>query len=175
MLPCNREPERTHDVSGRQTAISTRLWQSQSQTMGGRRSRHWGGPGRPCGADARSPYRRTSRPAWLRPTSRETNLAAVRRFTGQWSAPTFLKRKGKRNEGTRTKNKENKAREAQNGFVFESLRATRGTQPGPAASGTPELSSMTHNPQPPVCQTRDRSRVRSAKTKTRPGNTIQSE
>jgi len=35
--------------------------------MGGRRSRHWCGPG----------------------FSRETKLAAVRRFTGQWGAPTF--------------------------------------------------------------------------------------
>jgi hypothetical protein len=41
--------------------------------MGGRRSRYWCGPG----------------------IFRETKKAPGRGFTGQWSAPTFLKRKGK--------------------------------------------------------------------------------
>ncbi len=40
--------------------------------MGGRRSRYWCGPG----------------------IFRETKKAPGRGFTGQWSAPTFLKRKG---------------------------------------------------------------------------------
>ena len=45
----------------------------QFKTMGGRRSRYWCGPG----------------------IFRETKKAPGRGFTGQWSAPTFLKRKGK--------------------------------------------------------------------------------
>ncbi len=94
----------------------------------------------------------------------------------------FLIEKEKRNEErtreTKTKHKQNKAPDPPNGFVFSNRPGQRqATQltPRPAASGTPELSSMTHNPQPPVCQTINRSRVRSAKTKTRPGNTTQSE
>src|SRR5580700_9004044 len=119
--------------------------------MGGRRSRYWCGPG----------------------IFRETKKAPVRGFIGQWSAPTFLNRKVKTKRGQEAKEEQgaNDKQSARppNGFVFSNrLFAERGrslTKRQPAASGTPELSSPTHNPQPPVCQTINRSRVRSAKTK----------
>jgi hypothetical protein len=101
---------------------------------------------------------------------RETKLAAVRRFTGQWGAPTFLIEKE-----DETKDKENKAPNGQNGFDFSNRTGHQLTQHRRAASGTPELSSITHNPQPPVCQTRRQVPGSFGKTKTRPGNTTQSE
>src|SRR5579862_7006346 len=68
LLPCNREPERTHDVSGHYL-LSSRDSGGIVQAMGGRRSRYW------CG----------------RGIFRETKKAPVRGFIGQWSAPSFLK------------------------------------------------------------------------------------
>src|SRR5579862_5005914 len=64
LLPCNREPERTHDVSGHYL-LSSRDSGGIVQAMGGRRSRYWCGPG----------------------IFRETKKAPVRGFIGQWSAP----------------------------------------------------------------------------------------
>jgi hypothetical protein len=161
MLPCNREPERTHDVSGR-CPLSSR-------DHGGISLKQWAAGAPVIGAAPVSSGKQK------RPRSEG--------LSGSGALQLFLNEKEKRNEergkarneGTKTKNKQNKAPGRQDGSVISNRPATRGTQPEDAASRTPELSSMTHNPQPPVCQTINRSRVRSAKTKTRPGNTTQSE
>ena len=130
LLTCNREPERTHDVSGR-CPLSSRDHGGISLKQWRRRSRYWCGPG----------------------SFRETKKAPARGFIGHWSAPAFCSAGGRsaagihqeskkgsreqtifnRNAGPLTNTRQSSRPKCRAAFGLEDFHRTRPCQCRPAA------------------------------------------